>query len=37
MALLDIRNLTVEVNTPQGKVKMIDNVNLTINEGDICG
>lgn len=37
MALLDIRNLTVEVNTPNGKVKIIDNMNLTINEGDICG
>ncbi|MGR3807648.1 peptide ABC transporter ATP-binding protein [Pasteurella testudinis] len=37
MALLDIRNLTVEVNTPNGKVKMIDNVNLTVNEGDVCG
>lgn len=37
MALLDIRNLTVEVNTPQGKVKMIDNMNLTVNEGEVCG
>lgn len=37
MALLDIRNLCVEVATKHGKVKLIDNVSLTINEGDICG
>ncbi|MBV7388903.1 ATP-binding cassette domain-containing protein [Pasteurellaceae bacterium TAE3-ERU1] len=37
MALLDIRNLTVEVKTQTGYVKLIDNVSLTVNEGDICG
>lgn len=37
MALLDIRNLCIEVNTPNGLVKIVDNVNLTLNEGDICG
>ncbi|MFD0965413.1 oligopeptide/dipeptide ABC transporter ATP-binding protein [Seminibacterium arietis] len=37
MALLDIRNLSIEINSPNGRIKIVDNVNLTINEGDICG
>ncbi|ABR75107.1 ABC transporter ATP-binding protein [Actinobacillus succinogenes] len=37
MALLDIRNLCIDVETPQGLIRIIDNVNLTINEGEICG
>lgn len=37
MALLDIRNLTIEVDTPSGRVKIVDNVNLTLNEGEFCG
>ncbi|MFZ7156961.1 oligopeptide/dipeptide ABC transporter ATP-binding protein [Avibacterium avium] len=37
MALLDIRNLCIEIKTPNGRVKIIDNVNLTLNEGEICG
>lgn len=37
MALLDIRNLCIEIETPKGRVKIIDNVNLTLNEGEICG
>ena len=37
MALLDIRNLCIEINTSVGRVKVVDNVNLTINEGEICG
>ncbi|TID28730.1 peptide ABC transporter ATP-binding protein [Avibacterium paragallinarum] len=37
MALLDIRNLCIEIPTSTGKVKIIDNVNLTLNEGEICG
>ncbi len=37
MALLDIRNLCIDVETPQGLIRIVDNVNLTINEGEICG
>ncbi|MGL5948500.1 MAG: oligopeptide/dipeptide ABC transporter ATP-binding protein [Aeromonas sp.] len=37
MALLDIRNLTIEIDTPEGRVKAVDKVSLTINEGMICG
>ncbi|WP_432467639.1 peptide ABC transporter ATP-binding protein [Agarivorans sp. Z349TD_8] len=35
MALLDIRNLTIEIDTPAGIVKAVDRVNLTIAEGEI--
>lgn len=37
MALLDIRNLCIEIETGKGRVKIVDNVNLTLNEGEICG
>ncbi|MDU8925386.1 ATP-binding cassette domain-containing protein [Pasteurellaceae bacterium LIM206] len=37
MALLDIRNLCIEINTPSGRVKVVDNVSLTLNDGDIYG
>ncbi|TDQ56096.1 cationic peptide transport system ATP-binding protein [Mesocricetibacter intestinalis] len=37
MALLDIRNLCIEVETPNGAVRIVDNVNLTLNDGEICG
>ncbi|MBP8126814.1 MAG: ATP-binding cassette domain-containing protein, partial [Aeromonadaceae bacterium] len=37
MPLLDIRNLTIEIDTPQGRVKAVDRVNLTLNEGEIRG
>tara|TARA_B100001094_G_scaffold333165_1_gene409177 strand:+ start:3397 stop:4407 length:1011 start_codon:yes stop_codon:yes gene_type:complete len=37
MALLDIRNLTIELETSEGYVRMIDNANLSINEGEIHG
>ena len=33
MALLDIRNLCIDIQTPTGKVRVMDNVNLTLNEG----
>ncbi len=33
MPLLDIRNLTIEIDTPQGKVKAVDKVSLTLTEG----
>lgn len=37
MALLDIRHLTIEIDSPHGRIKMVDNINLMLNEGDICG
>ncbi|ART78968.1 peptide ABC transporter ATP-binding protein [Oceanisphaera avium] len=37
MPLLDIRNLTIEIETPQGWVKAVDKFNLTLNEGEIRG
>ena len=37
MPLLDIRNLTIEIDTPQGKVKAVDRVSLTLNEGRSAG
>ncbi len=37
MALLDIKNLTVKIKTEQGLIKIIDNVSLTINDGEIYG
>lgn len=37
MALLDIRHLSIEVDTPKGRVKMVDDINLTLDSGEICG
>lgn len=37
MPLLDIRHLTIEIETPQGMVKAVDRMSLTINEGEIRG
>ena len=37
MALLDIRHLSIEINTPSGRIKMVDDINLTLDEGEICG
>ncbi|KMK51492.1 peptide ABC transporter ATP-binding protein [[Actinobacillus] muris] len=37
MALLDIRHLCIDINTPQGRVRMVDNINLTLDKGEICG
>ncbi|MGL4861198.1 MAG: oligopeptide/dipeptide ABC transporter ATP-binding protein [Enterobacteriaceae bacterium] len=37
MALLDIRNLTIEFITTEGTIKAIDRLNLTITEGEILG
>ncbi len=37
MPLLDIRHLTIEIDTPQGLVKAVDRVSLTLNEGEIRG
>lgn len=35
MALIDIKNLTVEIDTAEGRVKALDKVNLTINNGEV--
>ncbi len=37
MSLLDIRHLTIEIDTPQGLVKAVDRMSLTIKEGEIRG
>ncbi len=37
MALLDIRNLTIDINTPTGLVRMVDGINLTLDKGEMCG
>ena len=37
MALLDIRNLNIEIKTSNGRIKIVDGVNLTLNEGEILG
>ncbi len=37
MALLDIRNLNIEIQTPNGRMKIVDGVNLSLNEGEILG
>lgn len=37
MVLLDIRNLTIEIETPQGLVKAVDKFNLRLNAGEVRG
>ncbi|GIU44213.1 peptide ABC transporter ATP-binding protein [Shewanella sairae] len=37
MPLLDIRNLTIELDTPQGRVKALERVSLMINPGELHG
>ena len=37
MVLLDIRNLRIDIKTPNGLIRIIDNVSFTLNEGEICG
>lgn len=37
MPLLDVRNLTIELDTPHGRVKALEKVSLTLNEGEIHG
>lgn len=37
MQLLDIRNLTLELETPDGIVRAVDRVNLSLKEGEIRG
>lgn len=35
MDLLDIRNLTIELDMPQGRVRILDRVNLRLKAGEI--
>jgi cationic peptide transport system ATP-binding protein len=35
MDLLDIRNLTIELDMPQGRVRILDRVNLQLKAGEI--
>lgn len=35
MPLLDIRNLSIDINTSQGKLRIVDKASLAINEGSI--
>jgi len=37
MPLLDIRNLTIELDTPHGRVKALERVSLTINPAEVHG
>ncbi|RQW63420.1 peptide ABC transporter ATP-binding protein [Vibrio viridaestus] len=37
MPILDIRHLTIEIDTPQGIVKAVDRMSVTMNEGEIRG
>ncbi|ASF14810.1 oligopeptide/dipeptide ABC transporter ATP-binding protein [Shewanella xiamenensis] len=37
MPLLDVRNLTIELDTPHGKVRALEKVSLTLNAGEIHG
>ena len=37
MALLEIRNLTVEFQTTQGAFRAVDGVDMTVDEGQILG
>lgn len=37
MPLLDIKHLTIEIDTPHGRVKAVDRVSLTLAEGEIRG
>ncbi|ABZ77314.1 oligopeptide/dipeptide ABC transporter, ATPase subunit [Shewanella halifaxensis HAW-EB4] len=37
MPLLDIRNLTIELDTPHGRVKALERVSLMINPGELHG
>lgn len=35
MDMLDIRNLTIELDMPQGRVRILDRVNLQLKAGEI--
>ena len=35
MALLDIRNLNIEIKTPNGRIKIVDGINLSLKEKSV--
>ncbi|MBM7036886.1 peptide ABC transporter ATP-binding protein [Vibrio ulleungensis] len=37
MPLIDIRHCSIVIDTPQGKVRAVERMSLTINEGEIRG
>jgi dipeptide transport system ATP-binding protein len=37
MALVEIRNLTVEFSTPRGPLRAVDSLDLTIEQGEVVG
>jgi cationic peptide transport system ATP-binding protein len=37
MQILDIRNLTLELETPDGFIRAVDRVNLSLREGEVRG
>ncbi|MCG7530801.1 ATP-binding cassette domain-containing protein [Psychrobium sp. MM17-31] len=37
MPLLDIRNLSIEFDSPHGRIRAVDRVNLSLNAGEIMG
>lgn len=37
MPLLDIRNLSIEFDSPHGRIRAVDRVNLSLNPGEILG
>lgn len=37
MPLLEVRNLTVEFHTPEGRIKALNDVSFTLNEGEVLG
>ncbi|WP_199611520.1 peptide ABC transporter ATP-binding protein [Flocculibacter collagenilyticus] len=37
MLLLDIRNLTIELKTPEGSIRAVDKVNFSLKEGEVRG
>ncbi|HSR71782.1 MAG TPA: ABC transporter ATP-binding protein [Kiloniellales bacterium] len=37
MALLEIRNLTVEFQTAQGQFRAVDGIDMTLDEGEVLG
>ncbi|GAL11113.1 peptide transport system ATP-binding protein SapD [Vibrio astriarenae] len=37
MPILDIRHLTIEIETPHGIVRAVDRMSMTLTEGEIRG
>lgn len=37
MSLLDVRNLTLQLDTDEGRITAIDNVSFTLEAGEVLG